>query len=97
MSQLQILNPKQFRELIKGKNIKVTLESTDQNIKSTKLFRSPKLVLSSEITRFGIVGDRHYLQASPVNMITHSGNIIEMSHSDYEAIKWTVEILEGLE
>lgn len=93
IEESKTLNNNEFRKLVKGKNIKVFFEDTYQNNKVTKLFRSPKLVLSSETTRFGTVNDCHYLQASPVDMITQSGNIIEMFHSDYKTITWIVEIL----
>lgn len=89
------LTKNEFRKLVKGKKIKVTLEATHQNYKKTINFSSPKIRLSSNGTSFGSMADGQSMSGPPIDMIIQRENIIELLLTTCETIKWTIEILEA--
>lgn len=88
------LSSHQFRQIIKDKKIKVTLESENQGYKQVRTFEKPPTIkLSRYKVQFGSIAEHEILSSPPVESIIQTGNIIEIQTTQ-EGSKWTVEILE---
>ncbi len=88
------LSSHQFRQAIKDKKIKVTLESEKQGYKQQRLYENPpKIKLSRYKVQFGSIAEHEILSSPPAKSIIQIDNTIEIQTTQLGS-KWTIEILE---